>query len=64
MKLSAKVFTALILTAVFSPTAQASFVCPNSKIVEEGPCQVCPDGSYVGSGNKCPRHHAGLHQKL
>lgn len=59
MKLSAKVFTALILTAVFSPAAQASFVCPDSKIVEEGPCQVCPDGSYVGSGNKCPPTSTG-----
>jgi hypothetical protein len=37
----------------FASTASSPFMCADGSYVSHGPCQMCPNGRYVGGGGFC-----------
>ena len=45
--------TLFVLLSIASGTAAAQTLCPDGTYVDRGPCQLCPNGKYIGGGGRC-----------
>lgn len=53
MRLRSKLILAAISLTVVTLPVRAQVMCPDGSYVSKGPCNLCPNGKYVGGGAQC-----------